>query len=325
MSQLIVSSAPHIHGNDSVRRNMLNVIIALCPAYVVSVLAFGWSVLITTAISVAACVLFEYVFTRFVFKQKSTIGDLSAILTGLLLAFNLPSNLPWWQVLIGAFVAIVVAKLSFGGLGQNIFNPALVGRVFLLIAFPVQMTTWPRPLGFDTSYVQAVSGATPLSLMKDALKKHNADILDQLPSLWDMTLGFIGGSFGEVSALLLLVGGIYLICTKTITWHIPVSILATVFCVSGLMYVGGMQGAAAPWYHLVSGGLMLGAIFMATDYVTSPMTAVGQIIYGVGIGLIVMVIRTWGAYPEGVSFAILIMNACTPLLNTYLHPKRFAE
>lgn len=325
MSQLIVSSAPHIHGNDSVRRNMLNVIIALCPAYVVSVLAFGWSVLITTAISVAACVLFEYVFTRFVFKQKSTIGDLSAILTGLLLAFNLPSNLPWWQVLIGAFVAIVVAKLSFGGLGQNIFNPALVGRVFLLIAFPVQMTTWPRPLGFDTSYVQAVSGATPLSLMKDALKKHNAEILDQLPSLWDMTLGFIGGSFGEVSALLLLVGGIYLICTKTITWHIPVSILATVFCVSGLMYVGGMQGAAAPWYHLVSGGLMLGAIFMATDYVTSPMTAVGQIIYGVGIGLIVMVIRTWGAYPEGVSFAILIMNACTPLLNTYLHPKRFAE
>ncbi len=325
MSQLIVSSAPHIHGNDSVRRNMLNVIIALCPAYVVSVLAFGWSVLITTAISVAACVLFEYVFTRFVFKQKSTIGDLSAILTGLLLAFNLPSNLPWWQVLIGAFVAIVVAKLSFGGLGQNIFNPALVGRVFLLIAFPVQMTTWPRPLGFDTSYVQAVSGATPLSLMKDALKKHNAEILDQLPSLWDMTIGFIGGSFGEVSALLLLVGGIYLICTKTITWHIPVSILATVFCVSGLMYVGGMQGAAAPWYHLVSGGLMLGAIFMATDYVTSPMTAVGQIIYGVGIGLIVMVIRTWGAYPEGVSFAILIMNACTPLLNTYLHPKRFAE
>lgn len=325
MSQLIVSSAPHIHGNDSVRRNMLNVIIALCPAYVVSVLAFGWSVLITTAISVAACVLFEYVFTRFVFKQKSTIGDLSAILTGLLLAFNLPSNLPWWQVLIGAFVAIVVAKLSFGGLGQNIFNPALVGRVFLLIAFPVQMTTWPRPLGFDTSYVQAVSGATPLSLMKDALKKHNAEILDQLPSLWDMTLGFIGGSFGEVSALLLLVGGIYLICTKTITWHIPVSILATVFCVSGLMYVGGMQGAAAPWYHLVSGGLMLGAIFMATDYVTSPMTAVGQIIYGVGIGLIVMVIRTWGAYPEGVSFAILIMNACTPLLNIYLHPKRFAE
>ena len=325
MSQLIVSSAPHIHGNDSVRRNMLNVIIALCPAYVVSVLAFGWSVLITTAISVAACVVFEYVFTRFVFKQKSTIGDLSAILTGLLLAFNLPSNLPWWQVLIGAFVAIVVAKLSFGGLGQNIFNPALVGRVFLLIAFPVQMTTWPRPLGFDTSYVQAVSGATPLSLMKDALKKHNAEILDQLPSLWDMTLGFIGGSFGEVSALLLLVGGIYLICTKTITWHIPVSILATVFCVSGLMYVGGMQGAAAPWYHLVSGGLMLGAIFMATDYVTSPMTAVGQIIYGVGIGLIVVVIRTWGAYPEGVSFAILIMNACTPLLNTYLHPKRFAE
>ena len=325
MSPLIVSSAPHIHGKDSVRRNMLNVIIALCPAYIVSVIAFGWPALITTAISVAACVLFEFLFTKFVFREKSTVGDLSAVLTGLLLAFNLPSNLPWWIVLIGAFVAIVIGKLSFGGLGQNIFNPALVGRVFLLIAFPVQMTTWPRPLGFASSYVDAVTGATPLAAMKNTLKAGDASLLNELPELWDMTLGMIGGSLGEVSALLLLVGGIYLICTKTITWHIPVSILLTVFCVSGLMYVCGLQGAAAPWYHLLTGGMMLGAIFMATDYVTSPMTALGQVIYGIGIGVIVMVIRTWGAYPEGMSFAILIMNACTPLLNMYLHPKRFAE
>lgn len=325
MSNFIVSPAPHVHSSDSVRRNMLNVIIALLPAYVVSLIAFGWGVLIVTAISVCSCVLFEYLITRYVLRQQSTIGDLSALLTGLLLAFNLPSNLPWWQVVIGAFVAIVIAKLSFGGLGQNIFNPALVGRVFLLIAFPVQMTTWPLPKGFATSYLDATTGATPLATMKNAIKAGDASLLDQLPELWDMTLGMIGGSFGEVSALLLLVGGIYLLCTKTITWHIPVSILLTVFGVSGLMYVCGMPGAAAPWYHLVAGGLMLGAFFMATDYVTSPMTGWGQVIYGIGIGLIVMVIRTWGAYPEGVSFAILIMNACTPLLNMYIRPKRFGE
>ncbi len=325
MSNFIVSPAPHVHSSDSVRRNMLNVIIALLPAYVVSLIAFGWGVLIVTAISVCSCVLFEYLITRYVLRQQPTIGDLSALLTGLLLAFNLPSNLPWWQVVIGAFVAIVIAKLSFGGLGQNIFNPALVGRVFLLIAFPVQMTTWPLPKGFATSYLDATTGATPLATMKNAIKAGDASLLDQLPELWDMTLGMIGGSFGEVSALLLLVGGIYLLCTKTITWHIPVSILLTVFGVSGLMYVCGMPGAAAPWYHLVAGGLMLGAFFMATDYVTSPMTGWGQVIYGIGIGLIVMVIRTWGAYPEGVSFAILIMNACTPLLNMYIRPKRFGE
>ena len=325
MNKLIVSPAPHVHSSDSVRRNMLNVIIALVPAYIVSLVAFGWGVLITTAISITACIVFEYLISRYLLHSQPTIGDLSAVLTGLLLAFNLPSTLPWWIVVIGAFAAIAIGKMAFGGLGQNIFNPALVGRVFLLIAFPAQMTTWPKPMGFAGSYVDAVTAPTPLAAMKGALKMHNASVLDSLPDFWDMATGFVGGSFGEVSAIALLAGGIYLLCTRTITWHIPVSIILTVGVIASLMYVCGVEGAVAPHYHLVAGGLMLGAIFMATDYVTSPMTPLGQLIYGVGIGIIVMVIRIWGAYPEGMSFAILIMNGVTPLLNMYIRPKRFGE
>ena len=326
MNPLIVSAAPHVHSKDSVRRNMLNVLIALVPAFGVSLFAFGWGALIVSATSVAACVLFEWLIAKFILKQKPTIGDCSAILTGLLLAFNLPSNLPLWIVVIGALVAIGVGKMTFGGLGQNPFNPALVGRVFLLISFPVQMTTWPRPLGFASAmpFVDAETGATPLAIMKGAVKAGDVSILEQLPSYWDMARGFIGGSFGEISAIALLVGGIYLLCTKTITWHIPVSILATVAAFSAILY-WTIPGAAAPQYHLLTGGLLLGAIFMATDYVTSPMTGWGQIIYGIGIGIIVVIIRTWGAYPEGMSFAILIMNAVTPLLNMYIRPKRFGE
>lgn len=326
MNKLIVSPAPHVHSKDSVRRNMLNVLIALVPAFVVSVVAFGWGTLMVSATSVAACVLFEWLISKFILKQKPTIGDCSAILTGLLLAFNLPSNLPLWIVVIGALVAIGVGKMSFGGLGQNPFNPALVGRVFLLISFPVQMTTWPRPLGFHSAmpFVDAETGATPLAIMKYAVKAGDASLLNELPSWWDMMRGFIGGSFGEISAIALLIGGVYLLCTKTITWHIPVSILATVALFSAVLY-WTIPGAAAPHYHLLTGGLLLGAIFMATDYVTSPMTGWGQIIYGIGIGLIVVIIRTWGAYPEGMSFAILIMNAVTPLLNMYIRPKRFGE
>lgn len=323
MQKLIVSPAPHIHANDSVRKNMLNVIIALLPAYCVSLFAFGLGTLIVTLISVGSCVLFEWLISKFLLKRKATLGDLSAVVTGLLLAFNVPSNLPWWIVIIGALVAIGVAKMSFGGLGQNLFNPALVGRVFLLIAFPVQMTTWPKPLGWATSYVDAQTEATPLALMKQAVKSGDATILDQLPSLWHMLTGYMGGSLGEISALALLAGGIYLLCTRTITWHIPVSIFATIAAFAGIQNLCGVAGAASPLTHLLTGGVMLGAIFMATDYVTSPMTGWGQIIYGIGIGLLVMVIRTWGAYPEGMSFAILIMNAVTPLINMYVRPKRF--
>ena len=328
MKQFIVSPAPHFHSGDSVRKNMLLVIIALLPAYVVSVLAFGWGALITTAISIAACVLFEWLIAKFILKQKSTICDLSAVLTGLLLAFNLPSNLPWWIVVIGALVAIGVAKMSFGGLGQNLFNPALVGRVFLLISFPAQMTTWPVPQGFATSYVDATTGATPLAALKEVLNG-NADALNKVPEMLDIFVGWIGGSLGEISALLLLLGGIFLIATRVITWHIPVSIMATVALFAAATSWAGMvpDALCAGEYVAISlcaGGTMLGAWFMATDYVTSPMSNWGKIIFGVGIGLIVMVIRTWGAYPEGMSFAILIMNACVPLLNL-IRPKRFGE
>ena len=329
MKQLIVSPAPHAHSGDSVRKNMLLVIAALIPAYVISVAAFGWGALITTAISVAACVLFEWLIAKFLLKQKPTICDCSAVLTGLLLAFNLPCNLPWWIVVIGALVAIGIAKMTFGGLGQNLFNPALVGRVFLLIAFPVQMTTWPRPLGFHTSYVDAETGATPLALMKQIVKNGDSSLVNQLPDLWDMFAGWIGGSLGEVCALALLIGGIFLIIMRVITWHIPVSILATVALFAAVTgWCGALpEGITTLQYvamSLCTGGIMLGAFFMATDYVTSPMTGWGKIIFGIGIGLIVMVIRTWGAYPEGMSFAILIMNACVPLLN-HIRPKRFGE
>ena len=329
MKQLIVSPAPHAHSGDSVRKNMLLVIAALMPAYVISVAAFGWGALITTAISVAACVLFEWLIAKFLLKQKPTICDCSAVLTGLLLAFNLPSNLPWWIVVIGALVAIGVAKMTFGGLGQNLFNPALVGRVFLLIAFPVQMTTWPRPMGFHTSYVDAETGATPLALMKQIVKGGDNSVINQLPELWDMFAGWIGGSLGEVCALALLIGGIFLIIMRVITWHIPVSILATVALSAAVTgWCGALpEGITTLQYvamSLCTGGIMLGAFFMATDYVTSPMTGWGKIIFGIGIGLIVIVIRTWGAYPEGMSFAILIMNACVPLLN-HIRPKRFGE
>lgn len=329
MKQLIVSPAPHAHSGDSVRKNMLLVIAALLPAYVVSVIEFGWGALITTAISVAACVAFEWLIAKFILKQKPTICDCSAILTGLLLAFNLPSNLPWWIVIIGALVAIGVGKMTFGGLGQNPFNPALVGRVFLLISFPVQMTTWPRPLGFSGSYIDAETGATPLALLKHGLKSGDGSVFSQLPGLWDAFTGVMGGSLGEVCTIALLVGGIFLICTKVITWHIPVSILATVALFAAVTgWCGALpEGLTTAQYVAMTfctGGIMLGAFFMATDYVTSPMTGWGKIIFGIGIGIIVMVIRTWGAYPEGMSFAILIMNACVPLLN-HIRPKRFGE
>jgi electron transport complex protein RnfD len=296
---------------------MLNVIIALVPAYLVSLFYFGLGAFIVSATAVVACVVFEYLIQRFLLKQNNSIGDFSAILTGLLLGFNLPSNLPIWIVVIGALVAIGVGKMSFGGLGNNLFNPALVGRVFLLISFPAPMTTWPRPLAWNTAYLDAETAATPLSLIKEKGA-------EALPGMWDMLIGNMGGSLGEVSAIALLIGGIYLLCTRTITWHIPVSILATVAAFTGILYACDVIDPT-PLFHLCAGGLMLGAIFMATDYVTSPMSAWGQVIYGLGIGIITVVIRVFGAYPEGMSFAILIMNAVTPLLNTYLRPKRFGE
>lgn len=328
MNKLIVSLSPHAHGADSVERNMYGVIIALVPALLVSFLYFGVGSAIVCASSVAACVFFEWAITKYMLKRQPTITDGSAILTGLLLGFNLPSNIPVWIVIIGALVAIGVGKMTFGGLGCNPFNPALVGRCFLLASFPVQMTSWPIA-GQVASYVDAQTGATPLSIMKAAIKSGDASVLDKLPDSLSLLLGDPGlnngaGAIGEVCALALLIGLAYMLWKKIITWHIPVSILATVFVFSGLLHLANPV-YANPVATLLSGGLMLGAIFMATDYVTSPMTHKGQIIYGVAIGFLTVVIRNWGAYPEGMSFAILIMNAFTPLINTYVKPKRFGE
>ena len=323
-NKLIVSLSPHVHSGDSVQKNMYGVLIALIPALLVSLIYFGVGAAVVTITSVVACLFFEWAITKFILKrEKTTILDGSAMITGVLLAFNVPSNLPVWIIIIGALVAIGVGKMTFGGLGCNPFNPALVGRVFLLISFPVQMTSWPK-IGQLTSYVDAETGATPLALMKMAVHG-DASALEQLPSAFDLFIGANGGSLGEVSAFALLIGLLYMLWKKIITWHIPVSILATVFVFSGIMHMINPEMYAAPLTHLLTGGLMLGAIFMATDYVTSPMTHKGMLVYGIAIGFLTVVIRLFGAYPEGMSFAILIMNAFTPLINNYCKPKRFGE
>lgn len=324
-NKLIVSLSPHDHANDSVQKNMYGVLIALIPAFLVSLLAFGIGSLVVTAVSVVSCVFFEWAISKYILKrERLSITDGSAIITGVLLAFNLPSNLPIWIIILGALFAIGVGKMSFGGLGCNPFNPALAGRIFLLISFPVQMTSWPVA-GQLTSYVDATTAATPLSLMKQAVNG-NPGALADLPDALGMLLGNnIGGSLGEVSALALLLGGCYLLWKKVITWHIPVSILGTVFVFAGIMYLVDPAVYPSPEYHLLSGGLMLGAIFMATDYVTSPMSHRGQLLYGVCIGVITMIIRLFGSYPEGMSFAIFIMNGFVPLINTYVKPQRFSS
>ena len=301
------------------QKNMYGVCIALVPALLASLWFFGLGAAIVLATSVLACVLFEWAIAKFLLKSnRCTICDGSAVLTGLLLGFNLPSNLPIWIIIIGALVAIGVGKMTFGGLGCNPFNPALVGRVFLLISFPVQMTSWPVPGQLTAVGADAVTGATPLAMI-------SAGQLDMLPQSTDLLFGNVGGSLGEVSAIALLLGLAFMLWRKIITWHIPVSILCTVAAFTGILYLIDPTKYACPLVHLLAGGMMLGACYMATDYVTSPMTKKGQLIYGVCIGFLTVVIRLWGAYPEGMSFAILIMNAFTPLINNYCKPKRFGE
>ncbi len=323
-TRLFAAPSPHIHGGENTRRIMLDVILALVPALAVSTYVMGWRALFITGVAVAGCVVFEYIISRFLLKRGSTIGDLSAFVTGMLLSFNLPVGIPWWIVLIGAVVAIGVGKMTFGGLGCNPFNPALTGRIFLLIAYPVQMTDW------TTNVPDTISGSTALAEVKYStydvagnivLDRMNLESVDFL----GMFGGTMNGSLGEIASLALILGGLYLLWRKVITWHIPVAVLGTmaVFALCVALGIGG--GALCyelPLFHILAGGALLGAIFMATDYSTSPMTHKGMLLYGVGIGLLTMIIRLWGAYPEGMSFAIFIMNAATPLINKYLRPKR---
>jgi electron transport complex protein RnfD len=291
---------------------MWHVVIALVPALACSIYFFGIGAFIVIVSSVLGCMAVEYAITRWMFKRPSTLADGSAILTGLLLAFNLPSNLPVWIVLIGAVVAIGIGKMSFGGLGCNIWNPALVARVFLLISFPAQMTSWPVPLVNEWNYLDATTGATTLGMLK------LGEITTDSVNLTYSVLGINGGSLGEVSAIAILLGFAYLLWKRIITWHIPVSIFAAVAIFS--LCIGGN-----PAVELLSGGLLLGACFMATDYVTSPMSHKGMILYGVMIGVITIIIRHWGSYPEGVSFAILLMNSVVPLIDRYMKPRKFGE
>lgn len=312
-NRIIAAPSPHIHGAESTRRIMGDVILALLPALAVSCYVLGWRVLFVTAVSIAACVLFEYLIQRFLLKRRSTIGDLSAVVTGLLLAFNLPTGIPWWIVVIGALVAIGIGKMTFGGLGSNPFNPALTGRIFLLIAYPVQMTDW------TTGVPDTLTGSTILADVKAGITSvSEVDFVAMLG-------GHMNGSLGEIGSFALILGGLYLLWRKVISWHIPATILGTMVIFALCLGIG--EGGATLWqlplFHILAGGALLGAIFMATDYSTSPMTHYGMIIYGVGIGLITMIIRVWGAYPEGMSFAIFIMNAATPLINKYCRPKRF--
>ncbi len=280
-----------------------------------------------TAVAIGSSMIFEFLIQKYLIKGEVTIFDGSAILTGLLLAFNVPSNLPIWIIIIGALVAVGVGKMSFGGLGQNPFNPALVGRVFLLISFPVQMTSWPLPKGFSTGYADAVTGATPLGALKEGLGSGEtmSNLMSSIPDHMQMFMGHMGGSMGEVSAIALLIGFAYMLYKKIITWHIPVYLVGTVMVFTGILHFINPEQFACPMFHLLTGGLLLGAIYMATDMVTSPMTPKGMAIFAIGIAVITVLIRAFGAYPEGISFAILIMNSFVPIINKYVKPKRFGE
>jgi len=299
---LIVSPAPHIRYKATTNRIMLDVIIALLPAFVMAVWIFGPRAILITGVCVASCVFFEWAFEKLL-KRKNTINDLSATVTGILLAYNLPVTIPVWQAIFGSFMAVVLVKQLYGGLGKNFANPAITARVVMFLAFPVTMTTWIGP-------TDATSGPTPLVFLYNSFTKGQADGLNTL----DLFLGFHGGSFGEVSEAALLIGGLYLFFRRVISWHAPVSFIAVVFALTALSGVN-------PVHQIFSGGLFLGAIFMATDYVTTPQTNLGRAIFGVGCGILTVLIRLFGSYPEGVSYSILIMNTLVPFINKITYKK----
>ena len=325
MNLLNISGSPHVHSDESTKKIMWRVNLALVPMLLTGIAFFGLNALLISIVSVACCCLFQWLIEKFILKVPSTVCDGSAVVTGLLLAFNVPATADMiWLVALGALVAIGVGKMSFGGLGKIPFNPALVGRVFMLISFPVQMTTWPTvgkwfPMSLDT-----VSGATPLGVIKEGLKNGQSmsEIManNDLPSLVDIFLGHMGGSFGEVCALAILIGAIYLLCCKIISWHIPVAFIGTAFIC--YLIQDGFQTAVL---QILSGGLLLGAFFMATDYVTCPMSGLGRVIMGIGCGLLLFVIRSYATYVEGCSFAILFMNVMTPLIDRFTAGKLFGE
>ncbi len=322
MTNTVLTPAPHLRSSSTIETAMYSVILALLPATAVGIYYFGLNAVRVIVLCVVLCVAFEALALRLRGSGMEALKDGSAVLTGLLLAMNLPSNSPSWMILVGCIVAILLTKHVYGGLGFNSFNPALVARVFLLISFPVAMTSWPEPKPFTIS-LDAVTKATPLGEMKmNLLLQGNLGDMANM-GLMEPFLGRMGGSLGEISALALLLGGIFLIARGVITWHIPVSYIATVFGMTGVYWLLDPTRYASPIFHMVTGGLMLGAIFMATDYVTSPVTAKGMIIFGVGCGVITVFIRLFGGYPEGVSFAILLMNSATPLIDNYTQPRVF--
>jgi len=322
--KLVITPSPHIHSGESTSKIMWTVVWAMIPALLVGVYYFGLGAIQVTAVAVASVLFFEWAITKYMLKKTPTLMDGSALVTGILLAMNLPSNLPVYMIIIGAFAAIAIGKMSFGGLGQNLFNPALVGRVFLLISFPAAMTTWPTPKAL-TLIPDGTTGATPLGIIKEGVRNGEKipDLLEQMPSMFDMFLGNMGGSFGEISAIAILLGLAFMMYKKVVSWHIPVSMVATVVLITGIMHMVDPDKYADPLFHVLTGGLLLGAVFMATDMVASPMTQKGQLVYGVGIGIITVVIRLWGAYPEGVSFAILLMNGWSPLISRFMKPRRY--
>lgn len=326
MNRLLVSPSPHIHSAVSTKSLMRDVVIALLPAVIVSVVFYGLGEIVVLATSVISCILVEYLITRFLLKKPSAICDYSAAVTGVLLALNLPYTTPWWVVFIGALFAIGVVKMTFGGLGQNIFNPAIAGRVFLLVSFPAYMTDWRMPQGLFGA--DAVSGATPLGLVNEGLM--SGQTIPEIMSTSGLSYGSmlfanLGGSVGEISALALLAGFVYLLVRKVIKPHITLSIWATVALVSLVFWLAAPDRFTDPLFNLLSGGMILGSCFMATDYVTSPMSVKGGIIYGIGIGFITLMIRYFGSYPEGMSFAILIMNSTVPLINMWFHQKKYGR
>lgn len=327
MKQFIISGSPHVHQNLTVPKLMYGVVLAMIPAMIVSFYMFGLGAARVFLITILSCLFFEYVIQRYLIKGPITINDGSALVTAVLLAFNVPSSIPWWMLVVGSLVAVGMGKMSFGGLGKNPFNPALVGRVFMLISFPVAMTTWPKPIvsrsyfsfsGLDDKVLDTITGPTPLGV----LQEQGAQAVS---TNMNLLMGQMGGSLGEISAIALLLGGFYMLFKKIITWHIPVAYFGSAFIMAGILWLADPTQYADPLFHMVTGGMMLGVFYMATDYVSSPVSVKGQLIFGVGAGVLTILIRVFGAYPEGVSFAILIMNAFTPLINSQMKPARFGH